>query len=248
MVVRAEDRRPGVRAASTKTAQLATAATRGDGTRGENITPNVRTIRSIPHRRRSSRATLRRSLRGARRDLHDEAAASRSSTSSERRSGLPLFASPRNSAAGSVRQLDPNDHGEPPARRVLYQLGWQEGGKRAAHHWDALQWLKGSGFKVNPNIARFDRARRSDRASARAGSRSATRSTTRSTASSSRSMTWGCSGSWARSGASRAGRSPTSSRRRRRRRSCSDRRERGPHRHAQPVRGAGARADRAAPR
>jgi len=79
------------------------AATRGDGERGENITQNVRTIRSVPltlHGSFPSRFEVRGEVylpkSGFKKVNEDRAA-----------EGLPLFANPRNAAAGSVRQLDP---------------------------------------------------------------------------------------------------------------------------------------------
>ena len=69
--------------------------------------------------------------------------------------GLPLFASPRNSAAGSVRQLDTKVTASRPLDAFWYQLGWQDGGREPKTHWDVLEWLKKSGFRVNPNIQRL---------------------------------------------------------------------------------------------
>ena len=131
---------------------LVTAATRGDGTRGENITPNVRTIKSIPQKlkgklpdRFEARGEIYMTRSGFER-VNEERAAR----------GLTLFASPRNSAAGSVRQKDPSITASRPLDAFIYQLGWLDGGTAPRSHWDALQWLKKSGFQVNPNVARFD--------------------------------------------------------------------------------------------
>ncbi len=131
--------------------RLVTAATRGDGTRGENITQNVRTIRSIPQRlsgeppsRFEARGEIYMTKSGFEK-LNDERGAA----------GLPLFASPRNSAAGSVRQLDTKVTASRPLDAFWYQLGWQDGGREPKTHWDVLQWLKTSGFRVNPNIERL---------------------------------------------------------------------------------------------
>jgi DNA ligase (NAD+) len=70
--------------------------------------------------------------------------------------GLPLFANPRNSAAGSVRQLDPKITAARPLDAFWYQLGWHEGGREPKTHWDVLQWLQKLDFRVNPNIHRFN--------------------------------------------------------------------------------------------
>ena len=105
-------------------------ATRGDGSRGENITANLRTIRSDPARADARHAA--RALRGARRGLHDEERLREAQRRARASAGQPLFASPRNSAAGSVRQLDPTITASRPLDVFLYQLGWQEGGTRRA--------------------------------------------------------------------------------------------------------------------
>jgi DNA ligase (NAD+) len=132
--------------------RLHTAATRGDGTRGENITANVRTIRSIPQRLAGS-VPERFEVRG---EVYMTKSGFEKLNYDRGEAGLPLFASPRNSAAGSVRQLDPKVTASRPLDAFWYQLGWQDGGKTPATHWDVLQWLKKQGFKVNPNIKRFD--------------------------------------------------------------------------------------------
>jgi len=131
---------------------LVTAATRGDGMRGENITPNVRTIASIPQKlkgqvpeRFEARGEIYMTRSGFERVNHERAA-----------QGLTLFASPRNSAAGSVRQKDPAITASRPLDAFIYQLGWMEGGAMPRTHWDALQWLQSLGFKINPNAARMD--------------------------------------------------------------------------------------------
>ena len=97
-------------------------ATRGDGARGENITQNLRTIRSIPLSLAGKCAVTLRgrgevymTKRGFER-LNEERAAL----------GQPLFASPRNSAAGSLRQLDPTITATRPLDIFIYQLGWAE--------------------------------------------------------------------------------------------------------------------------
>jgi len=133
--------------------QLATAATRGDGTRGENITANVRTIRSIPHRLKAKDdAPARFEARG---EIFMTKSGFEKLNFDRGEAGLALFASPRNSAAGSVRQLDPGVTASRPLDAFIYQLGWQDGGGEFKTHWDVLKWFQKLGLKVNPNIARF---------------------------------------------------------------------------------------------
>ena len=132
--------------------QLTTAATRGDGMRGENITPNVRTIRSIPGRLAARDAPKRFEVRG---EIFMTKSGFEKLNLERGEAGLPLFASPRNSAAGSVRQLDPKVTASRPLDAFLYQLGWQDDGKTPPTHHGVLEWMKKLGFKVNPNIRRF---------------------------------------------------------------------------------------------
>jgi len=133
--------------------RLVTAATRGDGMRGENITQNVRTIRSVPQRLQSKDVPPRFEVRG---EVYMTKSGFEKLNFERGEQGLPLFASPRNSAAGSVRQLDPRVTASRPLDAFIYQLGWQEDGVAIESHWEILQWLKKVGFKVNPHIARFD--------------------------------------------------------------------------------------------
>jgi DNA ligase (NAD+) len=125
-------------------------ATRGDGMRGENITQNLRTIRSIPltitkpvPERFEVRGEVYMTRPGFQR-LNEERASQ----------GLPLFASPRNSAAGSLRQLDPSVTATRPLDIFLYQLGWADG-QAPQTQWQTLQWLGDLGFRTNPHIQRF---------------------------------------------------------------------------------------------
>jgi DNA ligase (NAD+) len=67
--------------------------------------------------------------------------------------GLPLFANPRNAAAGSVRQLDSSITARRPLDIFIYALGWAEGKAVPDTHWEIMQYLKSLGFKVNPDIA-----------------------------------------------------------------------------------------------
>jgi DNA ligase (NAD+) len=125
-------------------------ATRGDGRRGENITENLRTIRSIPLRlgkdappRFEVRGEVYMTKRGFER-LNEERADE----------GQPLFANPRNAAAGSVRQLDARITARRPLDIFIYALGWLEGAGLPSTHWDALQWLSSLGFRINPDNVR----------------------------------------------------------------------------------------------
>jgi DNA ligase (NAD+) len=126
-------------------------ATRGDGLRGENITQNLRTIRSLPLTVRGDGLPPRFEVRG-------EAYMARhgfEQLNEERASeGQALFANPRNAAAGSVRQLDSRITARRPLDIFVYQLGWADG-PTPDSHWEAMQWLGSLGFRINPNAVRF---------------------------------------------------------------------------------------------
>jgi DNA ligase (NAD+) len=127
--------------------RFATGATRGDGLRGEDITQNLRTIRSIPLSVPKS-APPRFEVRG---EVYLPVAGFHKINKEREAEGLPLFANPRNAAAGSVRQLDPRITARRPLDIYIYMLGYAEGGATPATHWETLEYLKSLGFKVNPN-------------------------------------------------------------------------------------------------
>ncbi len=132
--------------------RLETGATRGDGFRGENITQNLRTIRSIPLSV-SREAPPRFEVRG---EVFLPKAGFKKLNREREAEGLPLFANPRNAAAGSVRQLDPRITARRPLDIFIYALGPTEGGTVPETHWESLQYLKSLGFKINPDNARRD--------------------------------------------------------------------------------------------
>lgn len=123
-------------------------ATRGDGTTGENVTLNLKTIRSIPL-----------SLRGdipARFEVRGEVYFPKSEFErfniSREKSGLQSYANPRNTAAGSLRQLDPSVTSKRPLDIFIYSLGWAEGNfPMLETHLGTLDFLKTLGFKINPH-------------------------------------------------------------------------------------------------
>jgi len=125
-------------------------ATRGDGEIGEDVTHNLRTIGSIPLRVEGAPPLLE--VRGeVYISLRDFASIN------ERRAeaGLSTFMNPRNSAAGTIRQLDPTLAAERPLSMWAYQVGVTEG-LSFATHWEALGWLREHGFRVNPDIQLLD--------------------------------------------------------------------------------------------
>jgi DNA ligase (NAD+) len=131
--------------------QLRLAVTRGDGLEGEDVTENARTIRSLPLKVRDApwqkfevRGEVVMTRRAFER-LNEERA----------REGLPLYANPRNSAAGSLRILDPSVTA---ARKLEFQAYFLlvEGRPAVSSHWESLQQLRRLGFKVNPETTRAE--------------------------------------------------------------------------------------------
>ncbi len=129
--------------------QLTIGATRGDGFRGENITQNLRTIRSVPLSV-PKEAPARFEVRG---EIFLPKAGFNKLNQERAEEGLPLFANPRNAAAGSVRQLDPRITAKRPLDIYIYMLGYAEGEATPLTHWETMEYLKSLGFKINPNNA-----------------------------------------------------------------------------------------------
>ncbi|MBI4180736.1 MAG: NAD-dependent DNA ligase LigA [Chloroflexi bacterium] len=127
--------------------QLTTGATRGDGFRGENITQNLRTIRSIPLSV-AAEAPPHFEVRG---EVFLPKAGFNKLNQERETEGLPLFANPRNAAAGSVRQLDPRITAKRQLDIYIYALGYAEGKTTPTSHWETMEYLKSLGFKINPN-------------------------------------------------------------------------------------------------
>jgi DNA ligase (NAD+) len=125
-------------------------ATRGNGEVGEDVTHNLRTIGAIPLRIADAPPLLE--VRGeVYMSLPDFAALN------ERRAeaGQSTFMNPRNSAAGTIRQLDPQLAAERPLSMWCYGIGVTEG-LQLDSHWEALEWLREHGFRVNADVKRLD--------------------------------------------------------------------------------------------
>ncbi|NOY56590.1 MAG: NAD-dependent DNA ligase LigA [Actinobacteria bacterium] len=125
---------------------LAVAATRGDGTVGEDITANVRAINAIPLRLLGDAPAVLE-VRG---EVYMPDAAFEELNRRQSEAGDQLFVNPRNAAAGSLRQKDPAVTASRNLSAWMYQLGTVEGGPVLETHWDALEWLRSLGFPVNP--------------------------------------------------------------------------------------------------
>ncbi len=132
--------------------QLVQAATRGNGRVGEDITANVRSIAVVPETLSGSPPSVVE-VRG---EVYLPVSTFDALNESQEAAGLPRYANPRNTAAGSLRQKDPAITAGRGLAFWAYQLGVVEGGPRLAGHSDALDWLGRLGLPVNPERRRVD--------------------------------------------------------------------------------------------
>ena len=128
-------------------------STRGDGKTGENITQNLRTVKTIPLRILSDAPPL--PLLEVRGEVFMPVGKFKELNTELGKRGMRMFANPRNAAAGSVRQLDPKVTAARPLDFFTYGLGLLEG-QEFSTHWDILEYLRKIGFKVSPLVRRFN--------------------------------------------------------------------------------------------
>jgi DNA ligase (NAD+) len=129
---------------------LVRGATRGDGEIGEEVTQNLRTIRAIPLRVEDAPPLLE--VRG---EVYLPRSAFARLNEQRAEAGEPTFANPRNSAAGSIRQLDPQLAASRPLSIWIYGVGAVEG-LEIGRQFEWLEWLRGHGFKVSPDVKVHD--------------------------------------------------------------------------------------------
>ncbi|WP_154139881.1 NAD-dependent DNA ligase LigA [Photobacterium damselae] len=132
---------------------LVQAATRGDGTTGENITNNVRTIRSIPLKLQGNDWPTRIEVRG---EVFMPKKGFEQLNQRALKKGEKTFANPRNAAAGSLRQLDSKVTATRPLSFYAYAVGIVEGRELEGSQYDRLCQLKSWGFPMSPEIRRVD--------------------------------------------------------------------------------------------
>ncbi|MDQ2754582.1 MAG: NAD-dependent DNA ligase LigA [Actinomycetota bacterium] len=128
--------------------RLVRAATRGDGTVGEDVTANVATVSAIPHRL-SGDVPDAVEVRG---EIYMSVPAFEELNERQAAAGGRAFLNPRNAAAGSLRQKDSAITASRDLAFWAYQLGDVQGGPRFSDHWQTLEWMRAAGFPVNPNI------------------------------------------------------------------------------------------------
>ncbi len=103
--------------------ELVTAATRGDGAEGEDVTANIRTLKEVPQQLKGKHVPTVCEVRG---EVYMTKADFLALNERQKAAGEQIFANPRNSAAGSLRQKDPSDHRLAPARLLRLCLGRDE--------------------------------------------------------------------------------------------------------------------------
>lgn len=133
---------------------LVRAATRGDGTTGEDVTANIRTVRDIPLRLRPAalesvaQNTETIELRG---EVYMPKASFEMLNAAAEMEGKTPFANPRNAAAGSLRQKDPHVTARRDLSTFLYAIA-DDDALEVQGQWELLQWLREAGFHVNPDV------------------------------------------------------------------------------------------------
>lgn len=130
---------------------LVRGATRGDGTTGEGITENVRTIKAIPLRLKGSDIPARLEVRG---EVFMPLAGFKAMNEAALANGDKVFANPRNAAAGSLRQLDSRITAQRPLSFYCYGVGLVTGEPLGDSHFAVLERLKGWGLPVSPEVKR----------------------------------------------------------------------------------------------
>ncbi|TMA36165.1 MAG: NAD-dependent DNA ligase LigA, partial [Deltaproteobacteria bacterium] len=133
---------------------LTTGSTRGDGVVGENVTPNIRTIRSVPLRLQRGPKPVPELLE-VRGEVYLPIEAFRRLNREREEAGQPVFANPRNAAAGSLKQLDPRVTASRPLALVCHGVG-EARGVKLSRHWEALEAFQCWGLRPVPRTRVLD--------------------------------------------------------------------------------------------
>jgi DNA ligase (NAD+) len=134
---------------------FARGATRGDGYRGEDVTVNLRTLRSILPRMQIPDGEPPPAVLEVRGEVYMPLSGFREFNERQVAEGKRTAPNPRNAAAGSLRQLNPQITAERPLAVWIHGMGHHEG-LPAEAHWEALQWLRERGFRTNPLAERHE--------------------------------------------------------------------------------------------
>lgn len=126
---------------------LVRGATRGDGRVGEDVTTNIRTIRSVPLRLKADGGLLNAEVRG---EVYMPTGGLRKLNREREEAGEPLFANPRNAAAGSIRQLDPKIAASRPLDAYFYTLSYSSDPVPGTHQ-ECLELMRRSGLRTSPH-------------------------------------------------------------------------------------------------
>jgi DNA ligase (NAD+) len=132
--------------------RFARGLTRGDGVQGEDVTPNLRTIKTIPLQMRGNDAPPVLEVRG---EVYMPLEGFRAANEALAAEGKATWPNPRNAAAGSLRQKDSTITAARPLSIWVYGTGFREG-LDLATHWETLQWLRERGFATNPFARRLE--------------------------------------------------------------------------------------------
>jgi DNA ligase (NAD+) len=128
-------------------------ATRGDGVQGEDVTPNLRTIRAIPLQMRNGNPPARVEVRG---EVYMPLSGFREANERLAAEGKATWPNPRNASAGSLRQKDSTITAGRPLSIWVYGTGFREGLDQLTTHSATLEWLREAGFMTNPFVERLE--------------------------------------------------------------------------------------------
>lgn len=136
--------------------ELTVAATRGNGLTGDNITPNVRALKTIPHKLHQPKNWPMPGKIEIRGEIYMRKSDFDVLNRRMEDAGGKAFMNPRNAAAGSMRQKDPGKTAQRPLRMFAYQIGYLEDGELPETQFECLQFLRELGFPTSQDAARFD--------------------------------------------------------------------------------------------
>ena len=131
-------------------------ATRGDGTRGEDVTANLRTLEAVPLHVRTPDGEAPPDLLEVRGEVYFPLSGFRRFNEAQVAAGKKEAPNPRNASAGSLRQLNPAITAERPLSVWIYGAGARSDGAGPDSHFSMLQWLRDHGFRTNPHVERVE--------------------------------------------------------------------------------------------